>query len=134
MTDRRAFAAGVVTGAAATAGLAWLLWRRLREDDGHSRADWSMFYGYVPKTGGSTPPIDCSADDERWLRETRPEYKRIPKEVYGAMVQNAIITCVDVVLVRPDGCTLLVRRGMEPVKGFWWWPGGRMFKGALGLG
>uniref|UniRef100_A0A7R9U4V7 Nudix hydrolase domain-containing protein n=1 Tax=Pinguiococcus pyrenoidosus TaxID=172671 RepID=A0A7R9U4V7_9STRA len=130
----KSFAAGVVTGAAAAGaavGLAWYLTSRSRRNSGHSRADWSLFYGYRSDAQPSktTSPKDTTEEDEKWLRRVPQEYRRIPSEVYGALVRTAVVTCVDVVLKRPDGCCLLVYRGMEPCQAFWWFPGGRMFKG-----
>ena len=42
--------------------------------------------------------------------------------------------CCDIILVRYNPETkrkecLLVERASEPVKGVWWWPGGRILKG-----
>jgi ADP-ribose pyrophosphatase YjhB (NUDIX family) len=81
------------------------------EDD-----DLSLFYGNVDK-------LTTITESSRFL----------PKEVYGEMVRNAVVCCVDVVAVRTNQrgekeC-LLVERGSEPVKGVWWWPGGRLLKG-----
>ena len=52
----------------------------------------------------------------------------IPRELYGQIVQNMPIPCIDFVLVK-DGKILLVYRKEEPAKGQWWIPGGRVFKG-----
>mmetsp|Transcript_16867 Transcript_16867/g.34722 ORF Transcript_16867/g.34722 Transcript_16867/m.34722 type:complete len:242 (+) Transcript_16867:63-788(+) len=59
--------------------------------------------------------------------------KFLPEDLYGKLVRDCVVFCVDIVLVRTtkDGkkeC-LLVKRSSEPVKGVWWWPGGRMLKG-----
>lgn len=47
-------------------------------------------------------------------------------------MRDAVVCCVDIVLVRTTSgrkeC-LLVERSSEPVKGVWWWPGGRLLKG-----
>lgn len=85
--------------------------------------DLSLFYG--DKAGLST------------ITESR---RFLPSDVYGALVRNAVVCCVDVVLVRKQSRTkeqgssqkkecLLVQRSTEPVKGVWWWPGGRLLKG-----
>lgn len=63
--------------------------------------------------------------------------KFLPSKFYADMVHNCIVCCTDIILVRtnPVASTtskkecLLVERASEPVKGTWWWPGGRMFKG-----
>jgi len=54
--------------------------------------------------------------------------------VYGAIVRDSVVCCVDIVLVRynPELARkecLLVERSSEPVKGVWWLPGGRLLKG-----
>jgi len=72
--------------------------------------------------------------DESTLHQTSQSKKRLPKELYSYMVQNSIICCVDILLIRTNPMTkkeecLLVQRATEPVKGLWWYPGGRMFKG-----
>lgn len=53
----------------------------------------------------------------------------VPAATYGAFVANMPIVCVDVALTRADGSILLVKRHAEPVKGVWWWPGGRLLLG-----
>ena len=50
------------------------------------------------------------------------------------MVNNCVICCVDCLLVRYNHVMkrkecLLVKRSTEPVKGVWWLPGGRLWKG-----
>lgn len=78
--------------------------------------DLSLFYG----------DIDT-------LKTITPSRKFLPEDLYGRLVRDCIVFCVDIVLVRTttEGkkeC-LLVKRSSEPVKGVWWWPGGRMLKG-----
>ena len=78
--------------------------------------DLSLFYG-----------------DETELKTITPAQKFLPEDLYGRLVRDCVVFCVDIVLVRKtlDGrkeC-LLVKRSSEPVKGVWWWPGGRMLKG-----
>ena len=78
--------------------------------------DLSLFYGDV---------------DE--LKTITPSRKFLPEDLYGRLVRDCVVFCVDIVLVRTtvEGkkeC-LLVKRSSEPVKGVWWWPGGRMLKG-----
>lgn len=75
-----------------------------------------------------------------YVPEKIPEKRRfLPAEFYQEMCNNCIICCCDILLVRNNPITstsgnkkkecLLVERASEPVKGSWWWPGGRMFKG-----
>ena len=78
--------------------------------------DLSLFYGNV--------------DELTTITASR---KFLPEDLYGKLVRDCVVVCVDIVLVRTtkDGrkeC-LLVKRSSEPVKGVWWWPGGRMLKG-----
>lgn len=78
--------------------------------------DLSLFYGNVEK-----------------LTEITPSRKFLDDEVYAKLVRDAVVCCVDILLVRtsPTGIKecLLVERGSEPVKGVWWLPGGRLLKG-----
>lgn len=79
--------------------------------------DLSLFYG-----------------DRKELTTITPNRKFLPKDLYGRMVRDAVVCCVDIVLVRRNNNsgrreTLLVERSSEPVKGVWWWPGGRLLKG-----
>lgn len=82
--------------------------------------DLSLFYGDVSE-----------------LTTIQETAKFLPKDVYGKLVRDCIVCCVDILLVRSnasvDGITrkqcLLVERGSEPVKGVWWLPGGRLLKG-----
>lgn len=78
--------------------------------------DLSLFYGDVSELTNIT--------------ESR---KFLPNDIYGKLVRDCIVCCVDIVLVRSnvDGTKecLLVERASEPVRGVWWWPGGRLLKG-----
>jgi 8-oxo-dGTP pyrophosphatase MutT (NUDIX family) len=92
--------------------------------------DLSLFYGDV--------------DD---LTAVTPSRRFLPRDVYGKLVNDAVVCCVDIVLVRtsrvPNSSSsndrgsrhekrkecLLVERSSEPVRGVWWWPGGRLLKG-----
>ena len=50
----------------------------------------------------------------------------LPDGTYGEVVRSMPLVCVDVLLQRADGRFLLLLRHAEPVKGLWWWPGGRL--------
>src|SRR3990167_3527131 len=52
----------------------------------------------------------------------------IPLKTYKKIVELVPILCVDVVL-KHKGKYALVKRLNEPLKGLWWIPGGRAFKG-----
>lgn len=78
--------------------------------------DLSLFYGDVTELTTIT--------DKR---------KFLPKDVYATLVRDAVVCCVDCLIVRTNESgrkeCLLVERSSEPVKGVWWLPGGRLLKG-----
>jgi len=78
--------------------------------------DLSLFYGNVEE-------LTTITDSRKFL----------PSDLYGKLVRDCVVFCVDIVLVRKTfdhkkEC-LLVQRLSEPAKNLWWWPGGRMLKG-----
>ena len=90
---------------------------RLNAGAGPEGTDSSMFWG-----------------GEQSLTEVPKKNKFLPVDVYGKMVQDCVVCCVDCLIVRFNPLTkrkecLLVERGSEPAKGIWWIPGGRLFKG-----
>jgi len=84
--------------------------------------------------GASDHGKECTLyyGDEQTLNQTPQSKKFLPKDLYQQMVHNTVICCLDILLIRTingkEEC-LLVQRATEPVKGVWWYPGGRMFKG-----
>ena len=79
--------------------------------------DLSIFYG-----------------DETELTTITKERKFLPSEIYGSLVRDTVVCCVDLLLVRYNSTLqrkecLLVERSSEPAKGHWWLPGGRLLKG-----
>jgi colanic acid biosynthesis protein WcaH len=54
----------------------------------------------------------------------------IPDELYKKIKLSLPIACVDILLLHEDKF-LLVRRNQEPLKGSWWFPGGRIYKSEL---
>jgi ADP-ribose pyrophosphatase YjhB (NUDIX family) len=79
--------------------------------------DLSLFYGDVKE-------LTTITDNRKFL----------PKDVYGTLVRDAVVCCVDCLIVRINNESgkkecLLVERSTEPVKGVWWLPGGRLLKG-----
>ena len=60
---------------------------------------------------------------------TATERPMLPSAIYTEVVKSMPILCVDVALQAADGSILLVKRHAEPVKGVYWWPGGRMLMG-----
>tara|TARA_B100000686_G_scaffold353740_1_gene460594 strand:+ start:1957 stop:2382 length:426 start_codon:yes stop_codon:yes gene_type:complete len=53
----------------------------------------------------------------------------IPEETYRSFLDSMPLLCVDCIIVNESGQYLLVRRINEPLKGEWWTPGGRVYKG-----
>ena len=75
--------------------------------------DLSLFYGDVKA-------LTTITDSHRFL----------PSEIYGKIVRDCVVCCVDCLIVRTTESgkkeCLLVERSSEPVKGVWWLPGGRL--------
>ena len=72
--------------------------------------------------------------DEQELTTIKESCRYLPSDIYGRLVLNCVVVCVDCVIVRTNTETgmkecVLVERSTEPVKGYWWWPGGRLLKG-----
>lgn len=57
------------------------------------------------------------------------QVEHIANKDYRRIVDTMPILCVDIVLRGGDGRYLLVKRNNEPLKGHWWVPGGRVYKG-----
>lgn len=55
--------------------------------------------------------------------------KWIMPETYRQIVDTMPILTMDVQIMGPNGQLLQVRRAQEPLKGEWWTPGGRIYKG-----
>lgn len=53
----------------------------------------------------------------------------IPEDTYRTIIDLMPILCVDCVITNERGQYLLVLRQNEPLKGEWWVPGGRVYKG-----
>ncbi len=84
---------------------------------GPEGSDASMFWGDVES-----------------LTQITEARKFLPSDLYGKMVRDCIVCCVDCLAVRYNPLTerdecLLVERAAEPAKGIWWLPGGRLLKG-----
>ena len=58
--------------------------------------------------------------------EVHDEY--IPAEEFAAFTERLPEVCVELVLQTSRG-VLLAKRTNDPVKGEWFWPGGRLYKG-----
>jgi colanic acid biosynthesis protein WcaH len=52
-----------------------------------------------------------------------------PLELFRQTVRHFPMVSVNIVLQRPDGAFLFLRRKNNPVKGEWWVPGGRLLNG-----
>lgn len=59
--------------------------------------------------------------------DTRPEF--IPNSLYNKILQVLPIVCVDLLVINEKNEILLLKRKNEPVKGEWWFPGGRVYHG-----
>ncbi|MBF0386267.1 MAG: NUDIX hydrolase [Candidatus Omnitrophica bacterium] len=55
----------------------------------------------------------------------------IPDRLYRQILRVMPIACVDLLVFDQVGQILLVRRNNEPVKGQWWFPGGRVWFGEM---
>ena len=55
----------------------------------------------------------------------------IEEKLYKKIQEVLPICCVDVVIFNKNKEFLLLKRRNEPVKGYWWIPGGRILKGEL---
>ena len=53
----------------------------------------------------------------------------IPAKLYRQILKVMPIPCVDLLVTDRQGRVLLVKRKNEPVKGQWWFPGGRVHHG-----
>jgi len=72
--------------------------------------------------------------DRNELTKISDNGRFLPGDFYGKVVRDTVVVCVDCLIVRFNTLTkrnecLLVERAGEPVKGAWWLPGGRLFKG-----
>lgn len=72
--------------------------------------------------------------DTKKLNTVTESQKFLPSDLYGRMVRDCVVCCLDCLVVRYNPTTqrkeaLLVQRATEPVKGVWWLPGGRLLKG-----
>jgi GDP-mannose mannosyl hydrolase len=76
--------------------------------------------------GSDQRHLTMNISDDQIQRVTH----RLEKELYRNVVQNLIITCIDVFVYDPINRTyLLVKRNQKPAQGMWWIPGGRHCKG-----
>jgi ADP-ribose pyrophosphatase YjhB (NUDIX family) len=124
MTDNRSFAplfSSFVAGMATMLIVNKILERINKEDRTSAGAtpegnDLSLFYG-----------------DVKELTTITASHKFLPSEIYGKLVKDCVVCCVDCLIVRRTESgkkeCLLVERSSEPVKGAWWLPGGRLLKG-----
>ena len=95
-----------------------------------------LFSLSVSSAGATVEGEDLSIfyGDEKALTTITDRRKFLPSETYGSLVRDAVVCCVDLLLVRYNSelnrkeC-LLVERSSEPAKGHWWLPGGRLLKG-----
>ncbi|GKY93715.1 hypothetical protein MPSEU_000338600 [Mayamaea pseudoterrestris] len=123
MTSRTSITVPFLLGALTSLFVTTLIERRRKVNERRNAGatpeanDLSLFYG-------NQAALTTVTERQRFL----------DANVYGALVRDAVVCCVDIVLVRNNDETkrrecLLVERSSEPVKGAWWWPGGRLLKG-----
>jgi colanic acid biosynthesis protein WcaH len=55
--------------------------------------------------------------------------ERVPEGTFREFIARMPQVCVETVVERADGAVLLARRTNEPVRGAWFWPGSRLYKG-----
>jgi len=72
--------------------------------------------------------------DKALLNNVAENKKFLDADFYAKMVHDCVICCLDCLVIRQNSMNgklecLLVERGSEPVKGVWWLPGGRIYKG-----
>lgn len=71
--------------------------------------------------------------DVRELTTITDSRKFLSSDLYGKLVRDCVVCCVDCLIVRRTDAgskeCLLVKRSSDPVKGVWWLPGGRLLKG-----
>lgn len=61
-------------------------------------------------------------------RRMQVQEEHIEDELFSEFVQHMPQCCVEIVVTTDDG-VLLAERTNEPVKGEWFWPGSRLYKG-----
>jgi colanic acid biosynthesis protein WcaH len=52
----------------------------------------------------------------------------LDKETFIDVIRHTPLVSIDLIITRPDGCALLGQRLNEPARGFWFVPGGRIYK------
>jgi colanic acid biosynthesis protein WcaH len=57
----------------------------------------------------------------------------ISETLYQKIIKVMPIPCVDLIVQKPEGHILMLKRSNEPAKGQWWFPGGRVHFGELRL-
>ncbi len=55
--------------------------------------------------------------------------RKAPLEVFASLVEFFPTISLNLIVENEDGEFLFVMRGKQPVKGYWWLPGGRMLNG-----
>ncbi len=55
--------------------------------------------------------------------------QKAPLDVFAAIVQYFPTISINMIVENPQGEFLFVKRSKQPVKGYWWLPGGRILSG-----
>ena len=92
---------------------------------------------FLPEAGACAVGNDLSlfySSNIKALTTTTEEQKLLPPAIYGQLVRSSVVCCVDCLIVRSSPISgenecLLVERNSQPVRGVWWLPGGRLFRG-----
>ena len=126
--------AAIFAAGAATMVLVQKLFSRQQNSSSRSKNDSDNKTKHAGATAEGDDLSLYYSDDIASLKQITPSRKFLPSEVYGSLVQDCVVCCVDILLVRRNAETnqkecLLVLRSSEPAKGYWWWPGGRLLKG-----
>ena len=131
------FGLGIIIGVVITTYIPSLL-RKNNNDVIYKKADdnfQSLFYSTLTNeqlvSGIGFPNINTiDTITKQKLLTIQQEYKRLDINLYKQVVENMVITCIDIIIQRKvDGKLLLFYRRDAPAKGIWWWPGGRLFRG-----
>jgi 8-oxo-dGTP diphosphatase len=66
---------------------------------------------------------------ENHLMHEGNSMKKIPERLYNKIVSVMPITSVEAIIMDKENSILVLKRNNAPVKGEWWFPGGRVRKG-----
>lgn len=75
--------------------------------------------------------FQCEHDSRirNWVIYESDSMNKIPKRLYNKIVSVMPITSVEAIIRDKENRILVLKRNNAPVKGEWWFPGGRVHKG-----